>query len=303
MLRSVNLYWLALALVVNLSALFFRTVRWRTLLDPDNPPPFYATFFANAVGYMLSSVLPIRAADVARPVLIARRTNHRVSGALGTILTERVLDLFSILLLFVYFAARRWTEFSTDPATAKWFFIVKSGAIAAAAILAALGTFMVGLYFFSDSIRRLHEWLGRFVPKRFRDSWMHFFDTFVATLEIVKHRTAFAKVILCTAGIWAALTGQFYIASLALGRPVPYDATFFITGVGALSLAIPTPGGVGGFHKVCQLVLTHFYAFDIDSSVATAFLYHLVGTVPVIVTGVSLFVQQGLRLRDVTNAP
>ncbi|HEU4523164.1 MAG TPA: lysylphosphatidylglycerol synthase transmembrane domain-containing protein [Thermoanaerobaculia bacterium] len=302
-IRGTNFFWLGVALVVNLSALFFRTIRWRIILDPDEPPPFYPTFFANTVGYMLSTILPIRAADVARPALLARRTSHRFSGALGTVLTERVLDLFTILLLFIYFAFVRWNEFSRDPGIARWFFVVKAGAIASVVILLALSTFMVGLYFFRSVVRRAHEFLGRFVPGRFRDSWMHFFDTFVETLQLTRHRSALVKVVLCTAAVWACLTGQFYFTALALRQTLPYDASIFVTGVTTVGLAIPTPGGVGGFHKACQLVLTHFYGFSVDLSVATAVLFHIVGTVPVVTTGLLLFAREGLRWRDVTRAP
>jgi glycosyltransferase 2 family protein len=301
-IATTNVLWLVVALLVNLSALFLRTVRWRVILDPDNPPPFYPTFFANTIGYMLSTLLPIRAADVARPALLARRTSHRFSGALGTVLTERVLDLFTILILFVTFAINRWNQFSHDPATARWFFVVKAGAIASAILLAVVSFFIVGLYFFRSFIRRLHEYLGRFVPARFRDSWMHFFDTFVETLEITRHPTALLKVVLFTAGIWACLTGQFYFTALALRHPLPYDASIFVTGVTTVGLAIPTPGGIGGFHKACQMVLTRFYGFSVDLSVATAVIFHIVGTVPVIVTGLLLFAREGLRWRDVTKA-
>jgi uncharacterized membrane protein YbhN (UPF0104 family) len=72
-----------------------------------------------------------------------------------------------------------------------------------------------------------------------------------------------------------------------------------VTGVTTVGLAIPTPGGIGGFHKACQLVLTNFYHFDVDTSVATAILFHIVGTLPVIVTGLTLFAREGLRWRDV----
>ncbi|HUP46053.1 MAG TPA: lysylphosphatidylglycerol synthase transmembrane domain-containing protein [Thermoanaerobaculia bacterium] len=301
-IRTTSFFWLGVALLVNLSALLLRTIRWRVILDPDNPPPFYPTFFANTVGYMLSTLLPIRAADVARPALLARRTSHRFSGALGTVLTERVLDLFTILLLFIYFAAKRWTQFSHDPATARWFFVVKAGAIAASVLLAALSTFIVGLYFFRSFVRRAHEFLGRFVPRRFRESWMHFFDTFVETLELTRHPSALLKVVLCTAGIWACLTGQFYFTALALRHPLPWDASIFVTGVTTVGLAIPTPGGLGGFHKACQLVLTRFYGFSIDLSVATAVLFHIVGTAPVIITGLLLLGREGLRWRDLTKA-
>ena len=95
-------------------ALIFRTIRWRVLLASPKPPGFYPTFFANTTGYMLSTVLPIRAGDVARPALLARRTNVRFAEALGTVLTERILDLFSILALFIWFAAMRWNAFPNE---------------------------------------------------------------------------------------------------------------------------------------------------------------------------------------------
>lgn len=301
-LARTNLVWLILGFVVNAIALILRTVRWRTLLDPEDPPPFYPTFFANTVGYMLSIVLPIRAADVARPALLARRTSHRFSGALGTVLTERVLDLSSILILFVWFALLRWNEFSHDPAVAAWFYIVRAGAIASLVILALLAFLVTGLLFFRPSIRALHDRLGKILPQRFRSSWMHFFDTFGETIDLARHKTVLVKVLLCTAGVWACLTAQFWFATIALERPLPYDASFFVTGVTTVGLAIPTPGGIGGFHKACQLVLTRFYKFDVDSSVAVAVLFHLIGTLPVLIGGLVLFAREGLRWKDVTKA-
>ena len=289
-----------IGLVANVLALLLRTIRWRIILDPDDPPPFFATFFANTVGYMFSIILPIRAADVARPALLARRTSHRFSGALGTVLTERILDLTSILALFVFFAFLRWNEFSHDPNIAAWFYIVRAGAIASLLILIALAVLIVGLLFFRETVRRLHEKLGRFLPARFRSPWMHFFDSFTETLKITRYGRVFLAVILCTAGVWACLTSQFWFATLAVHHPLPYDSSFYVTGVTTVGLAIPTPGGIGGFHKACQLVLTRFYRFSIDSSVAVAVLFHVIGTLPVLCTGLFLFAREGLRWKDVT---
>jgi uncharacterized protein (TIRG00374 family) len=300
LLRRTQVGWVLVGFVVNACALLFRTIRWRTILGPDDPPPFYATLFANTVGYMLSTILPIRASDVARPALLARRTSHRFSGALGTVLTERVLDLTSILLMFVFFAFLRWNEFSHDPAIARWFYIVRIGAIASLVILLVLWFFILGLFFFRDFIRRLHSALGRLLPVRFRESWMHFFDTFTDTLKITRHPRALVTVLLSTIGVWAALTSQFWFAARAAHHPLPFDSSFFVTGVTTVGLAIPTPGGIGGFHKACQLVLTRFYGFGIDASVAVAVLFHLIGTLPVLVMGLALFAREGLHWRDVT---
>lgn len=301
-LETASYRYVALGFAANALALVFRTQRWRTILDPDDPPRFYDTYFANTVGYMLSTILPIRAGDVARPALLARRTSHRFSGALGTVLTERVLDLTTILGLFIYFAVLRWNELSHHPGIAKWFYIVRIGAIAAATILSALWLFLISLYFFPGVVRRVHEWLGRILPKRSREGWMHFFDSFAGTMQMANHPAALLKIILCTAGVWACLTSQFWLSAKATHHPLPYDSSFFATGVTTVGLAIPTPGGIGGFHKACQLVLTRFYGFDVDSSVAVAVLFHIIGTLPIIVTGLILFAREGMRWKDVTRA-
>jgi len=295
-MTSTNPWWLAAAFIVNWLALIFRTIRWRVLLSAPKPPAFYPTFFANATGYMLSTVLPIRAGDVARPALLARRTNVRFAEALGTVLTERMLDLISILALFVWFCIVRWNAFPNGTA------VVHGGAVGCTIVLAAVLFFLVGLYFFSGPVRRLHERIGRILPKRFREPWMKFFDAFAKTLAITERPTDFLTVILATAGIWFCLTAQYWVVFVAMHHPLPYDASFFISGVTTVGVAIPTPGGVGGFHKLCQWALTSFYGFDIDSSVATALLLHLVGALPVVVTGIALFAREGLRWRDLTHA-
>lgn len=294
-MRHTNMVWFGIGLLVNFSALVWRTFRWRTLLDPDSPPAFYATFFATTVGYMLSTVLPIRASDVARPALLARRTNVRFSGALGTVLTERILDLYFLMSLYVYFVIRHWNDYSAHKA----FFIIKSAAVASIVILVSLTLLILGIFFLRERMRRVHAFVGRIVPQRFRAAWMNFYDAFLQSLDLTRRPSALIKVIAFTVLIWIALTTQFWFVTIAMHRPLPLDASLFISGTTTIGLAIPTPGGVGGFHKVAQVILTTFYGFDIDSSVAAALLFHAVGTIPVVVTGLVLFAYSGITMRDV----
>ncbi len=292
-LLSTNIAWFAVGFLINASALVFRTIRWRILLHASKPPPFYATFFANTMGYMLSTILPIRAGDVARPALLARRTDVRFSEALGTVLTERVLDLLSILCLFLFFCLDRWYDFD-DP-------VVHGGAFIAGAMLAGVAALIVAFRFFQGGVRRLHEWLGRFLPHRFHEPWMRFFDAFAGTLRITERPSSFAGVLMTTACIWFCLTSQFWFVLIAAHHPLPFDSSFFFTAATTVGIAIPTPGGVGGFHKVSQYVLTTFYGFDIDSSVAVSVLFHIVGTLPVVIVGAILFAREGLNWRQLSQ--
>ncbi len=301
-LRTANWAWIGLAACTNLTALVLRTIRWRTVLNPDDPPSFYATFFANSVGYMLSSILPIRAADVARPALLARKTSHRFSGALGTVLTERILDLTSMLVLFILFFFRRGREYTAQPSTASlWRYFVQPAAIAAMVVLGALIAFIVGLLLFSSRVRRGHEWLSRFVPARYRGAWMNIFDAFLKSLEIARHRR-FWVVLACTAGVWLCLTTQFTFSARALHIPLPLDSNIFVTGAATFAVIVPTPGGIGTVHKTSEFILRRFYGLDVDAAVAAAVLFHLIGFLPVLLVGTSLALREGLRWRDVTRA-
>jgi len=296
-MRAANAGWIIVGLLVNFSALVFRSIRWRVLIDWRNPPPFYPTFFATTVGYMLSTVLPIRAGDVARPALLSRRTGVRFADALGPVLTERVLDFITILTLFLFFCAYRWKEF--DNAT------VHGGAMIAAAVFVALIVFVIGIVLFTEQVRRAHRWVGRIVPLRFRDAWMRFFDSFARSLEIRRRPAALAVVLFSTAAIWLCLILQFWFVIIAMRRVLPFDSTIFLCAVTTVAVAIPTPGAVGGFHKICQWVLTTFYGFDVDASVAAAVLFHIVGMMPVVVAGTILFLREGLnwhQLREETRA-
>jgi hypothetical protein len=204
-----------------------------------------------------------------------------------------VLDLLSILSVLLFFCVYRWYDFDSS--------VVHGGAYVAGAMLVALVLLIVAFRFFQSSVRRAHAWLGRFLPKRFREPWMRFFDAFAGTLQITERPADLAGVLFTTACIWFCLTSQFWFVLLAAHRPLPFDSSFFLTAATTVGIAIPTPGGVGGFHKVSQWVLTTFYGFDIDTSVAVAVLFHIVGTLPVVVVGGVLFLREGLNWRQLSH--
>jgi uncharacterized protein (TIRG00374 family) len=292
-MKAANPLWIVAGFTVNALALVFRSVRWRVLLHREKPPSFYATFFANTIGYGLSATLPIRAGDVARPALLSRRTSVRFSEALGTVVTERILDMVSILALLLFFCVLRWREF--DDA------VVHGSAVGALAILLAIIALTIGVYFFRGPFRALHVRIGNVLPKRFREPWMRIFDAFAKTLELAEAPAAALIVTASTVGVWFCLIAQYWCVFFAMRRAVPLDASLFINATGTVGVAIPTPGGVGGFHKVVQWVLTTYYSFDVDSSVAAAVLLHVVGTLPVLVIGVALMLREGLTWREISR--
>jgi len=298
LISTMDLGWFATGLAVNLAALFFRSDRWRTLLSPTDPPRFYPTFFSVSVGYMASSILPIRAGDVVRAALMKRKSGTRIASAIATVLAERVLDLIAILLMMSLFVGLT----VIDPAFDRGQMILLEGiGLVTSVILAAMIAFLLGITFFTARIRVTHEWLGRFLPERFREAWMHFFDTFTGSFKVARYPGEFVRVLVMTALTWICLASQFWFVAKAMGHDLPFRSSFLMTGVTIIGLAIPTPGGIGGFHKAVQVALISFYAFDVDSSVAVAVIFHIVGTAPVVVVGTLLLLREGLSFRQLSE--
>ena len=79
-----------------------RAERWQRLLDDEGATPHRAdTYALTVVGYMGNNVLPARAGDAIRVVLMAPRANTSNRTVVGTLVAERLLDIAVLLVLFV----------------------------------------------------------------------------------------------------------------------------------------------------------------------------------------------------------
>ena len=81
-------------------------LRWRLLFRRETRPPFQAVASALLVGLFFNNILPARAGEAARIVVLnQQRRTSRVEAA-GTVVLERALDVLCLLLLL--FAIVPW---------------------------------------------------------------------------------------------------------------------------------------------------------------------------------------------------
>jgi glycosyltransferase 2 family protein len=79
-----------------------RAERWQRLLVDEGAVPARAdTYALTCVGYMGNNVLPARAGDAIRVVLMAPRAETSKRTVVGTLVAERVLDVAVLVVLFV----------------------------------------------------------------------------------------------------------------------------------------------------------------------------------------------------------
>ena len=79
-----------------------RSERWhRLLLDDGGQPSRADSYSLTTIGYAVNNVLPARAGDAVRVVVMAPRAAASRRTVLGTIVAERLLDVGVILVLFL----------------------------------------------------------------------------------------------------------------------------------------------------------------------------------------------------------
>jgi len=97
--------------------------------------------------------------------------------------------------------------------------------------------------------------------------------------------------------LWLVICLQIYSTMLAFDLRFPFPVSFFVLTWAVLGLAIPTPGGVGGYHAAVAYSLTGFFAVTEASAKAFAIVAHLISFAPVTIVGLALLGAGGMKLR------
>ena len=114
-----------------------RSERWHRLLLDDGARPARADSYAlTTIGYAVNNVLPARAGDAVRVVLMAPRAAASRRTVLGTIVAERLLDVAAILVLFLVVGYAVLGEVGAG--SVEWIALASAGVIAAVAVAIVL---------------------------------------------------------------------------------------------------------------------------------------------------------------------
>ena len=97
-----NYGWILLSVFLSILSHLLRAYRWNLLLDTSGyKPGIMNTYMALMVGYLSSMAIP-RLGEVTRCTMLKRTNNIPVSFSLGTVITDRLLDVLMLFLLMIF---------------------------------------------------------------------------------------------------------------------------------------------------------------------------------------------------------
>jgi len=296
-LADVHPGWFSAAVVTALFAYWLRALRWQLILLPVGKTRHLTVVLSMVVGYAGITLLPARMGDILRPMLLARRDRLPISASLASTLTERIFDLYTVVLFFVVFLVRppAMPLLTHHAAIYLHRFQILGGVMAAGLVLGTVLLF--ALFRAEDRLIAVLVWPVR----KIRESWVapvsNFFHHFINGLRIIQRPTELVRVLLASFAIWIVIFLQADFTLRAFDIHLPLRASFLLVTLTVLGLAIPTPGGAGGFHAALKLGLAGFFGIGVDRAAAVAIAYHAVCFYPITLIGLICIPLFGVSLK------
>jgi uncharacterized protein (TIRG00374 family) len=286
-LAQVNYGLVILAMLLNLTSVLFRTLRWRLMFHERRTPSFGRLGAALLIGQAVNVLSPARLGDLARATLVdAEGTAY----ALGTLVVELALDLLMLVALVVLLLSQ-----ATLPTW--WRGSGQALLVTAAVAMAVMAAAVIGRRWLArvleqvaarwphPAIRRVVTWGGQL---------LHSLDTLGRTARLL-------PVLICSVLIWALYGAVNYTLLGAIGEQPSVLTALFLLVVLQLGVAVPSsPGRLGVYHYLCIQALAVFGVSGAEA-LSYAVILHLISVVLPVALGASLAWRLGVRIWRTTH--
>jgi glycosyltransferase 2 family protein len=275
-LETIRLSYVILFIILITLMQYLRSYRWGVILQPMEKIDQLSLFSVTSVGFLAIAAIPARIGELARPYLISKRSSIKMSSALGTILVERILDSFIIMIIAVI------VLFFTD--LPSW--MIKSSIIFFLLALAMFG-FILFLILRRDKALKFINIILNKLPGKFANKIDEVIHHFIDGLQVVTNINLFLYLFFLSAVIWLVDVLAIYILLLSFGFNLPIIAPFVLMIILIAGIAIPTaPGFIGNWHYACVLGLSLFGLAKADA-LSFAVIYHFISMVVLLVLGLA----------------
>jgi uncharacterized membrane protein YbhN (UPF0104 family) len=239
---------LAAAVALYAVATVVRGERWRLLLEDEGGAPSRADSLGiTCVGYAGNNILPARAGDAVRVVLMAPRAGTSMRTVVGTLLAERILDVVVLVVLFVVVGYGLLGEVGSDRAE------LVVGLVAGAAVLALVA------WRLARRSQRVHEFLAPILASTLGlRRAQHGLRLLGLTLLVWAIETAVWMSVAGAIGFGVdPIEGAYLVALASVFSMIPSGPAYAGTQDAAAILGIKALGGTGA-QAVAFIVMLRF---------------------------------------------
>ena len=297
-IRFVNRWWFAVLAAALVTGYTVRVYRWWLMLRANGAPGFSVCARVLLTSFAANNVLPFRIGDFLRVFGYAEELGSSSSSILGTVILERLLDMF-MLLSFLTAAVATSTHILTFPMFGHDVRILSFALPVLAVVTLGVAAFLLFARQMETLVRGLVGALpaGKFVDKA--ESWI------LLAFDSVKKLSLSAKMMLLVASFaaWFCEGIIFVSASRVMGLVVGARGPWLALSLSNLSYLIPSaPGAIGTFEYFCKLGMVSQGGKPDLAAVYGLFVHVIVLLTITLAGGIAFFMHRAGRARAIARA-
>jgi uncharacterized protein (TIRG00374 family) len=253
--------WVAASVIIAIISHLLRALRWEQLLEAMSyHPRTVRTFSAVLIGYFANFLVP-RLGEVSRCGSLKKTANIPFEESFGTVITERLIDLLSLVVLVGITFIFEW-----EPLQQSLFPTLKLPSGTLIIVASVLGLIGLGvLWKFKDLLKNIGEEskIGKMLL-----GW-------IAGIGSIRNLTSPRKFIGYSIGIWLCYFLSTYTLFLAfpISENLGLSAALTVLVMGTFGMATPTQGGIGAYHSLVASAFV-FYALSYKDGFMLATFFH-----------------------------
>ncbi len=299
-ITDVNLVWFIIMLLLAPLHLVTRALRWDYLLKHEKKGvSFYNRFAANAVGFTVSMIFPGRLGEIVRPIYLAKKENMQKGFVLGTVVVERIFDVFTMCFILGIFLVSKplyASIFIIDEEIYAKLYFWGIGGISFATFFLII---TLCLYFFKDKTLSVIKFFLRPVPDKISEKILELSEEFIQGLKFFHSLKDLFIYILLSFVVWLGIIFFYWIFFFAYNISIPFFFLFPFVFMLMIGASIPTPGMVGGFHFFSKLGLVSFYNIEANLAVGMTIVMHAVQVIMTCLIGYVILWKEGTSIFQV----
>jgi len=289
---NANYWWVIPGVTIYFIGVWARAWRWHYLLKPLKAIPTTKLFPTVAIGYFGNNILPARAGELLRAVVLKKDEGVPISASLATIIVERVFDGV-VMLAFVFL---NLPELARLTSSSGFIGDIRTLAVIGTAVfVGALLAFLAAAMFPERAQTIVERATNRLAPQRYRAKISALSDRFLGGLAALRSPRGVLMVFVTSVVIWLLETGKYWFLMHAFPFQVSFFTLMLMNGIVNLATTIPSaPGYVGTFDAPGIAVLQ---AYNVPKATAAAYTLalHLALWFPITALGGYYMLKKGIR--------
>jgi uncharacterized protein (TIRG00374 family) len=249
-----------------------RAYRWNLLIEAMNyHPPFKNTFFSMMVGYLANYAFP-RIGEITRCAVLAKTEKVPADKLLGTVIVERAVDVFTLLVFLIILITARFDFFShfIRPQIFEPFADFISSIFQRSIYLwvIVIGIPVIVIYLIYKFRARLAKW-------KFFVKTKDILKGILAGLKTVYTMKKGYQFIITSFLIWFFYWLMTYVVFFAFSftSDLKFIDGLFVCVIGAFAFVVPVQGGIGAYHWIVSLGML-LYGLTREEGLAFATITH-----------------------------